>query len=66
MQSASAEGVGGVIRIITKRIIDEGYKGVVSASALYQNYPRVMPYVAFQYGKDKFGTQFSFRGEKSK
>jgi hypothetical protein len=70
MQSASAEysaeGSGGVIRIITKRIIDEGYRGAISATTLYQNYPGVMPYFGFQYGKDKFGAQFSFSGEKSK
>jgi outer membrane cobalamin receptor len=70
MQSASAEysveGAGGVIRIITKRIINEGYRGAVSATALYQNYPGIIPYFGVQYGKDKFGAQFSFSGEKSK
>lgn len=70
MQSASAEyaaeGAGGVIRIIMKRTVSEGYRGAVSANASYQNYPGVMPYFGFQYGKDKFGAQFSFSGEKSK
>ncbi|MDR0559748.1 MAG: TonB-dependent receptor [Prevotellaceae bacterium] len=70
MQNASAEfsaaGAGGVIRIVTKRIIDEGWRGTVSTAALYQNYGGVAPYFNLMYGKGKFGAELAFSAEKSK
>lgn len=62
----SAEGAGGIIRIVTKRTIDEGLSGTVSATTLYQRYLGVMPYGSLQYNKGKFGAWLSLNGEKSK
>lgn len=62
----SAEGAGGIIRIITRRAINEGLSGTVSATTTYQHYLGVAPYWNLQYNKGKFGGWFSFSGEKSK
>lgn len=70
MQSASAEfsaeGSGGVIRIITKRINDEGWNITVSPTISYQNYYGISPYFSLQYGKGKFGAWLTLNGENSK
>jgi hypothetical protein len=62
----SAEGGGGVIRIITKRIITEGFNGTVSTTTMYKNHFGVAPYWSLQYNKGKFSGWLGFSGEKSK
>jgi len=70
MQSAtaefSAEGAGGIIRIITKHITDHGWEATISPSITFQNYFGISPYASLQYGKGKFGAILTLNGEKSK
>ena len=70
MQNASAEfsaeGAGGIIRIITKRIADDGWKGTISPAITFQDYFGFSPYASLQYGKGKFGAMLSLNGEISK
>lgn len=60
-----AEG-GGIIRIITRKIREEGLSGTVSTKTIVQKFSGISPYLSLKYSKGKFGADLSLNGEKSK
>jgi hypothetical protein len=51
----SAEGSGGVLRIITKRVVEKGWQGRIGSTASYSYKVTISPQVAFQYSGNKLG-----------
>ena len=60
-----AEG-NGIIRIITKKNIDEGISGTISTKTDIQRFAGISPFLSLQYYKGDFGANVSLNGEKSK
>ncbi|MFR5270489.1 MAG: hypothetical protein ACLTGI_07665 [Hoylesella buccalis] len=57
----AAQGMGGVLRILTKER-QSGTQLVVGGSVDFINYKAVRPYVSYGYGKGKFGFDISANG----
>lgn len=61
----SAEGAGGIIKIITKSR-KEGFSVMASTKFDKQKYSGISPYLSLQYNKNKFGVSLSFNAQKAK
>ncbi len=61
-----AEGTAGIIKIITKKNITEGYRGVLGNKFDYQYFNGVSPFLSFSYNMGKFGVNLSANGQSSK
>ena len=55
----SAEGQGGIIRIIKRRSYGRGYEGTAQVKGFLLNYHAVAPYVAFRYSTEKSSLDIS-------
>ena len=55
----SAEGQGGIIRIIKRRSYGQGYEGTAQVKGFLLNYHAVAPYVAFRYSTEKSSLDIS-------
>jgi hypothetical protein len=53
----SAEGSGGVLRIITKRVVEKGWQGRIGSTVSYSYEVAITPQVAFQYSGNKLGVR---------
>ena len=61
----SAEGAGGIIKIITKSRKD-GFSMMVSTKFDKQKYSGISPYLSLQYNKNKFGMSLRLNAQKAK